>query len=728
MTDHRSLWEPDHEECPERYTSVRDRMLELGLLQRCVRITGRPAAEQELLRVHDADYISMIKSTRGVQDEEELEMMSSAFDAVFFHPETYELALLAAGSGIELVSSVVRGGVRNGFALIRPPGHHAMRADACGFCFFNNVAIAAMHALDVLSLERILIIDWDVHHGQATQYTFDSDPRVMYVSIHRYEDGKFWPELIESDYHHVGAGPGKGFNVNIPLNQTKMNDKDYLSLFHNIILPLAYRFDPQLVLVSAGYDAAIGCPEGEMRVSPAAFSHFTHSLMSLAEGKIVVFMEGGYCLQSLAESAALTLRSLLSDPAPAILHLSSQKVHQSLLESALNVIYALRPHHQDLFPLQGQFDRRHDDSDNCDFYRIRHYPVVNYRGTASLKPKPEQYPTRGISAKQDPDVKQKLLEEIQYLKDKTKLNNDFIGKKRTGIAYNELMKDHKCAVAHPERPSRVLAIFRRLSDDQLVDKCLLFPQVRHATDEEILLAHSQEYLQSVKRIKTLSEKEVSNFAHKQDSMYLVKSSEEVARVAVGSLLNLVDAVMQNEILNGFAVIRPPGHHSQRDRMAGFCIFNNIAIAAEYLITKYKQERILIVDFDVHHGDGTQSIVQGNSKIQFISLHRYDLADFYPSKLESGIRCDDSNILNIPWNSYNMGSPEYLAALFNIILPVAYDFDPQIILISAGFDAAVKDPLGEYNVDPQFFGHLIHHLMPLAGGRIIAALEVRLNIL
>lgn len=696
-------------------------MTELGLLERCVRITGRPATEQELLRVHDQEYINKVRGTRGVQDEAELEKMSSAFEAVYFHPETYDLGLLAAGSGIELVSSVLQGHVRNGFAMIRPPGHHAMRSEACGFCFFNNVAIAAMHALEVLGQERILIIDWDVHHGQATQYTFDSDPRVMYVSIHRYEDGTFWPELIESDYHHVGLGPGRGFNVNFPLNQTGMNDKDYLSLFHNIILPLTYRFDPQMVLISAGYDAAIGCPEGEMRLSPAAYSHFTHSLMSLAEGKVVVFLEGGYCLPSLAESAALTLRSLLNDPVPAILHLSSQRIHQPLLESALNVIYALRPHHEDLFPLQGQFDRRHDQE--SDFFRIRHYPVVNYRGTASLKPRPDQWPTRGISAVQDPAVKVRLLEEIQHLKDNTKLNDDFIGRKRTGIAYNELMKVHKNAAAHPERPSRIMAIFKRLSNDQLVDRCPLFDDIRRATDEEILLAHSQEYLNSVKRIKTLSEKEINKFAHQQDSMYLSKSSEEAARVAIGSLLNLMDGVMEGKILNGFAVIRPPGHHANRDKMAGFCIFNNIAIASEYLISKYKQERILIVDFDVHHGDGTQEIVQGNPNIQFISMHRYDYADFYPSKLESGIKCDASNILNIPWNSYNMTSSEYQAALFNVILPVAYDFDPQVILISAGFDAAVRDPLGEYNVDPHFYGHLIHHLMPLAGGRIIAALEV-----
>lgn len=169
-----------------------------------------------------------------------------------------EAAFTAAGSAIELAEAVYSGKVRNGFALVRPPGHHAMAAEACGYCVFNNVAIAAkalLQKFEASGLQRILVVDWDVHHGQATQQAFYSDPRVLYASIHRYELGAFWPELIESNYNFTGEGRGRRYNVNVPLNDTGLCDSDYLAIWHNLLLPIFYEYNPQLVLVSAGYDA-----------------------------------------------------------------------------------------------------------------------------------------------------------------------------------------------------------------------------------------------------------------------------------------------------------------------------------------------------------------------------------------------------------------------------------------------------------------------------------------
>ena len=721
------LWDDTYEENPKRFTASLNRIKQLGLHDRCLKLDSRSATRSELLLVHEEDYIEKVASTCGVDDESKLEKLSSQFDAVYFHPKTYEASLLSAGSAIEIVDSVVSGRSRNGFGLLRPPGHHAMRAEACGYCFFNNVAIAARHATENLGLERVLIIDWDVHHGQATQYTFDSDPRVLYISIHRYEHGAFWPELIESNSNWIGVGEGKGFNCNIPLNETGINDRDYLAIFHSIILPLSYRFSPQLVLVSAGYDAAIGCPEGEMLVSPASYAHFTHSLMSLADGKVCVFLEGGYCIPSLAEGAALTLRALLGDPTPDIVVLDRCRLHKTLVESVLNVIWSLKPFWPDLFPLQGSFDRSDDTSLDEQFFRPRHFPLVKYNGKMALMEKPTSYPTRNCYPVQNQEAKIKLEEEIQRLEDTTTLNDSFINKKRTAIAYHEFMTKHKSPVAHPERPSRIKETYKVLHQQELAQQCVLLNEYRAATDEEISLVHTKEHIDFVKKIKTLSNEAKKKEEDALDSVYLVNDTEEAARVSIGCLLNVVDSVMTGNVLNGFSLNRPPGHHARRNKACGFCIFNNISIAAEYAISKYCLKKVLIVDFDVHHGDGTQNTFAGREDILFISLHRYDFAEFWPSSLEAGIRNDNKNIINIPWNG-TMSDPEYLSALFNIILPAAYDFHPELILVSGGFDAAVNDPLGEYQVSPELYGHLIHHLLPLTGGKCIVTLEGGYNLI
>ncbi|XP_045893712.1 polyamine deacetylase HDAC10 isoform X2 [Micropterus dolomieu] len=271
---------------------------------------------------------------------EDLKEFTQQYGDVYFHPNIYHCAKLAAGATLQLVDSVMTGKVRNGMALVRPPGHHSMRSAASGFCVFNNVAIAAQYAKQKYGVERVLIVDWDVHHGQGVQYCFEDDPSVLYFSWHRYEHQKFWPQLKESDYNSVGKEKGAGFNINVPWNKVGMKNSDYLSVFCHVLLPVAYEFCPDLVLVCAGFDSAIGDPEGEMCASPDIFAHLTHLLMNLAGGKLCAVLEGGYNLTSLAQSVCQTVQTLLGDSAPRPANLNGP------CESALESLHCVRSAHR----------------------------------------------------------------------------------------------------------------------------------------------------------------------------------------------------------------------------------------------------------------------------------------------------------------------------------------------------------------------------------------------
>ncbi|XP_005653241.1 histone deacetylase 10 isoform X4 [Sus scrofa] len=313
MTAARLLW--DDPECeierPERLTTALERLRQRGLEQRCLRLVAREASEAELGLVHSPEYVALLRGTQALSTEE-LQALSRQFDAVYFHPSTFHCARLAAGAALQLVDAVMAGVVRNGLALVRPPGHHSQRAAANGFCVFNSVAIAAKHAQQKHGLHRILIVDWDIHHGQGTQYIFEDDPSVLYFSWHRYEHGRFWPYLRESDADTVGRGRGLGFTVNLPWNQVGMGNADYMAAFLQVLLPLAFEFNAELVLVSAGFDSAIGDSEG------------------------------GYHLESLSQSVCMMVQALLGDPAPP---LSGPMVpHGSALQSIQSVRAAQAPH------------------------------------------------------------------------------------------------------------------------------------------------------------------------------------------------------------------------------------------------------------------------------------------------------------------------------------------------------------------------------------------------
>ncbi|XP_077654618.1 polyamine deacetylase HDAC10 isoform X2 [Urocitellus parryii] len=332
----RLLWD-DPEcriECPERLSAALDGLRQCGLEQRCLRLVAREASEEELGLVHSPEYVALVQRTQALS-KEELQVLSGQYDAVYFHPSTFHCARLAAGAALQLVDAVLTGAARNGLALVRPPGHHSQRAAANGFCVFNNVAIAAEHAKRKHGLHRILIVDWDVHHGQGIQYIFEDDPSVLYFSWHRYEHGHFWPFLEESNVDAVGRGQGRGFTVNLPWNQVPALDPQNL-------LPAHLPFDPELVLVSAGFDSAIGDPEGQMRATPECFAHLTQLLQVLANGRVCAVLEGGYHLESLAKSVCMMVQALLGDPVPP---LSGPLVPcQSALESIHSVRMTQAPY------------------------------------------------------------------------------------------------------------------------------------------------------------------------------------------------------------------------------------------------------------------------------------------------------------------------------------------------------------------------------------------------
>ncbi|XP_030763237.1 histone deacetylase 4 isoform X2 [Sitophilus oryzae] len=233
---------------------------------------------------------------------------------------TAPAARMAVGCTVDLAVRTWTGDIRNGFAIVRPPGHHAEPQQAMGFCFFNSVAIAARVLQKDHRVPKILIFDWDVHHGNGTQDIFYDDPRVLVISMHRHDDGNFFPGTGAPT--ECGTGAGLGYNVNIAWSgglNPPLGDAEYMAAFRSIVMPIAREFDPDIVLVSAGFDATEGHlpPLGGYRVSPACFGHMIAQLMHLARGRIVLALEGGYDLPSICDSAEECVRVLLGDnPSP----------------------------------------------------------------------------------------------------------------------------------------------------------------------------------------------------------------------------------------------------------------------------------------------------------------------------------------------------------------------------------------------------------------------------
>jgi acetoin utilization deacetylase AcuC-like enzyme len=296
---------PGHPESPQRaevMDAIASRWRDRGGEVRA----PRAATDVQLAEVHDRSYVAAIARTAG---------HAVALDPdTYTSPESYGTALLAAGGAIDAVEQVMTRPATRAFALVRPPGHHAERDRAMGFCLFNNVAIAAAHAR-TLGAGRVAIVDYDVHHGNGTQHIFERDPHVLYVSTHQYP---YYPGTGAAD--EVGIGPGAGFTVNLPL-ASGATDADYRAVFDRVALPIVRQFRPDLVLVSAGFDAHERDPLATMRVTTGGFAAMTRALREVADecsgGRMALVTEGGYHPQALAASLDAVVEALAGPPSAA---------------------------------------------------------------------------------------------------------------------------------------------------------------------------------------------------------------------------------------------------------------------------------------------------------------------------------------------------------------------------------------------------------------------------
>jgi acetoin utilization deacetylase AcuC-like enzyme len=269
-------------------------------------VAPRSATGEQLGRVHDAEHLRRIAATAG---------RATALDPdTYTSPESYEVALLAAGAAVDAVERVMGGPHRSAVALVRPPGHHAERDRAMGFCLYNNVAVAAAHAR-AQGARKIAIVDYDVHHGNGTQHIFETDPHVLYVSTHQFP---YYPGTGAAD--EVGRAAGRGFTVNVPLEAGAV-DEDYQTVFAHVVLPVLRQFEPELLIVSAGFDAHGRDPLGAMRLTTPAFAAMTMELRAVAEaccgGRFVAAVEGGYDLHAFGASLDAVIGALHGPAAPA---------------------------------------------------------------------------------------------------------------------------------------------------------------------------------------------------------------------------------------------------------------------------------------------------------------------------------------------------------------------------------------------------------------------------
>jgi acetoin utilization deacetylase AcuC-like enzyme len=291
-TNHRSPM--GHPERPERIGVLLEWMR--GYARDALHsIEPRMATRAEILLNHDESYIDDVVATAA--------RASSFFDAdTYASKDSFDTALLAVGGVASVLDRIMDGTVDNGIALVRPPGHHAEADRAMGFCLFNNVAVGARYLQHSYGLERILIMDWDVHHGNGTQRSFFADKSVLYMSTHQYP---FYPGT--GALEDVGIGGGIGHTVNLPF-PAGYGDDEYIDAFRRVIEPIAHQFDPQFVLVSAGFDAHHLDPLGGMRVTADGFASMARSLLRVArdrsQGRCAAVLEGGYNLDALVESVA----------------------------------------------------------------------------------------------------------------------------------------------------------------------------------------------------------------------------------------------------------------------------------------------------------------------------------------------------------------------------------------------------------------------------------------
>jgi acetoin utilization deacetylase AcuC-like enzyme len=291
-----------HPERPERLESIMSHLAAIKLSEKLVKIDPFPADINWIATIHTPDYIDSIKQACK-QGYRYLDADTGIC------PDSYRIALLAAGGAMAAADAVMNNKIDNAFGAVRPPGHHAERDHAMGFCLLNNIAITARYLQQKYQLEKVLIVDWDVHHGNGTQHAFYDDPTVFYFSTHQ------WPHYPGTGLQiEKGVGKGEGFTLNVPLSGGQGND-DYIGIFENQLVPAAKNFKPDFVLISAGFDAHHQDPLAGMQLTEKGYGQLTQIVVDLADefcnGRIISLLEGGYNLDMLARSVAAHIKVLM---------------------------------------------------------------------------------------------------------------------------------------------------------------------------------------------------------------------------------------------------------------------------------------------------------------------------------------------------------------------------------------------------------------------------------
>ena len=295
---------PGHPEAPQRLVAIVEKLKKKGLHNQLVLLNPSPVSTEWLTTVHTLEYVERVK-----QSWQQGAIYLDSPD-VPISPKSYEAALMAAGGVLCAIDAVMEEKVTNAFCAVRPPGHHALADEAMGFCIFNNVAVAARYIQKKYNLSKILIVDWDVHHGNGTQAAFYDEPSVLYFSVHQYP---FYPPGSGSEMEK-GAGKGLNYNINVPL-PAGSTDTDYIRAFEEKLKPAALAFSPDFVLVSAGFDAHENDLLGGMKVTTQGFAELTKIVKAIAQkcckGRLVSVLEGGYHLEGLAASVEAHIRVLM---------------------------------------------------------------------------------------------------------------------------------------------------------------------------------------------------------------------------------------------------------------------------------------------------------------------------------------------------------------------------------------------------------------------------------
>lgn len=293
----------DHPECPKRLNAIKAVLDSSKIGKDLVFVEPEEATPEQISLIHSPDYIKSVMTS--------CEIGYRFLDAdTMICRKSYETAILAVGGVLKVLRLICNGELNNGFCAVRPPGHHAEINRAMGFCLFNNVAIAARYAINKLGLKKIFVIDWDVHHGNGTQNAFYTDPDVFYSSIHQFP---FYPG--SGNANETGRGKGEKFTLNFPLGQNE-GDERYLAIFENKLIPALVKYEPDLIIISAGFDAHEKDHLASMNVTSDGFFRMTRQVCeaaeSVCEGKVLSVLEGGYNLKALGEAVVLHLKGLLN--------------------------------------------------------------------------------------------------------------------------------------------------------------------------------------------------------------------------------------------------------------------------------------------------------------------------------------------------------------------------------------------------------------------------------